>query len=60
MAQHVDTIAPHTQYGFVNYYEDEDRYGVVYQEFIGCLIKSVQELNERLERLENAEKNRGD
>jgi hypothetical protein len=51
IAQEVDKLASHEEYGFV-YIDADGIYGVRLTEFIGPLVKSIQELNERIDALE--------
>jgi hypothetical protein len=50
IAQEVDALASHEVYAFVEHGED-DVYRLRLGEFIGPLVKAVQELNEKVDRL---------
>ena len=50
LAQEVDSIAPHGQYGFVHLSEDET-FMLAYGEFIGPMAKAIQELDSEVKRL---------
>jgi hypothetical protein len=50
IAQEVQSITGHEQYGFVKY-DQLNGYGLVMSEFIGPLVKAVQELDEELTKL---------
>lgn len=51
IAQDVDEIAPKEIYGFVG--QDERGYlNIHYWEFIGPIVKAIQELNDKIEKLE--------
>ena len=53
IAQEVDALAPKEKYAFTLTMPDEDKtYMVRYHEFIGPLVKAVQELSEKVEELE--------
>ena len=52
IAQEVEHLASHSDYAFVQYDEKEDVYRIVLGEFIGPIVKAVQELDERINRLE--------
>lgn len=51
IAQEVDKLAPRTNYGFV-VLQDNGYYGLNMTEFIGPMVKSIQELNHRVQDLE--------
>jgi len=63
IAQEVDRIAPKEQYGFVSLGGDGVYLRLHLTEFIGPMVKAIQELEERLTRLEeqngNPEKRKG-
>lgn len=50
IAQEVNELASREQYGFVVINKGE--YGLVMTEFIGPIVKAIQELNDKIERLE--------
>ena len=52
IAQAVESLASHDQYAFVQYDKAEDVYRIVLGEFIGPIVKAVQEIDARLSRLE--------
>lgn len=54
IAQDVNKIAPHDVYGFVEIGKD-GYYRVRMEEFIGPIVKALQEIDERLTDLENKE-----
>jgi hypothetical protein len=51
IAQEVDAVAPHYQYGIVCK-DANDMLAIQYTELIGPLVKAVQELNEKVIELE--------
>jgi len=51
IAQDVDKIAPHTDYGFVKTTPD-GIYLINYAEFIGPIVKAMQEMEKRLTQVE--------
>ena len=51
IAQEVDKIAPHEKYGFV-VKAPGDIYRMNMWEFIGPIIRSIQQLDERMKRIE--------
>jgi len=51
IAQEVDEIAPHDEFGFVVIGND-GIYGLRLTEFIGPIVKAIQELEERITKLE--------
>jgi len=50
IAQEVDGLAPKERYGFVVI--NDGQYGLVMTEFIGPIVKAIQELNDKIQRLE--------
>ena len=52
LAQEVDAIASHKVYAFVDYCKADDTYRLRLGEFIGPLAKAIQEIDERLSRIE--------
>lgn len=52
VAQDVDEIAPKAEYGFVSVGEDGVYLKLNLFEFIGPIVKAIQELDERIKRIE--------
>ena len=48
IAQEVDKLAPHNQYAFVVIQKD-GMYGISLGEFIGPIVRAIQELDEKIE-----------
>lgn len=59
IAQEVETLAPHDRYAMVQIGSDHI-YRLVLGEFIGPIVKAIQELDEKIRRLEAAEKGPND
>lgn len=51
IAQEVDELTPHEKYGVVKLMPN-GYFGLVMTEFIGPMVKAIQEIDERLSRLE--------
>lgn len=51
IAQDVDKVASRTDYGFVGF--KSGYMTISYNEFVGPIIKAIQELDERLKKLED-------
>ncbi len=63
IAQEVDAIASHKIFAFVDYCKADDTYRIRLGEFIGPIVKAIQEIDERLDRIEKilaSEKGRHD
>lgn len=54
IAQEVDQLLPHDQYGVV-VIDADGVYGLRLTEFVGPIVKAIQELDERLKKLEEKE-----
>lgn len=55
IAQEVDSIAPKEQYGFTSI-DKHGMYSIHPHEFLGPIVKAIQEIDERLIKLEKGEK----